>query len=74
MLVLTRKEGEAIMIGYNITVRILGVKGKQVKIGVEAPSSVKILREELFNSIVEENKMASSIGTNEFEKALNKII
>lgn len=74
MLVLTRKEGEAIMIGYNITVRILGVKGKQVKIGVEAPSTVKILREELFNSIVEENKMASSIRTSEFEKALNKII
>ncbi len=73
MLVLTRKEGEAIRIGLDIMVRILAVKGKQVKIGIEAPGSVKILREELFESIKEENMAASSLERVKFDEAFRKL-
>jgi len=51
MLVLSRKEGENIKIGDNIVIRILDIKGKQIKIGVEAPTNILVLRGEL-----EENK------------------
>lgn len=48
MLVLTRKAGETIRIGDNITVRVLEARGSQVRIGIEAPSDVKIYREEIY--------------------------
>jgi len=59
MLILTRKIGEAISINDNITVRLLEVKGGQVKLGVEAPNSVAVHREEVFLRILEENKKAA---------------
>jgi carbon storage regulator len=48
MLVLTRKTGETIRIGDHITVRVLEARGSQVRIGIEAPSDVKIYREEIY--------------------------
>ena len=48
MLVLTRKVGEVIRIGDTITVRVLEARGSQVRIGVDAPSDVRILREEIY--------------------------
>lgn len=47
MLILTRKENEAIMIGTEISVVILEIKGNQVRVGISAPKETKILREEL---------------------------
>lgn len=47
MLVLTRKIGEKFLMGHDMNIKILGVRGKQVKIGIEAPESVHIVREEL---------------------------
>lgn len=47
MLVLTRKAGEAIRIGEKVVVRVLGVRGGQVSVGVEAPSEVRVLRDEV---------------------------
>jgi carbon storage regulator len=47
MLILTRKVGEALMIGDTIEVRVLSVKGQQVRIGIEAPKEVNVVREEL---------------------------
>ena len=47
MLVLTRKIGEKFLMGHDMNIKILGVRGKQVKIGIEAPDSVHIVREEL---------------------------
>ena len=47
MLILTRRVGETLMIGDEVTVTVLGVKGNQVRIGIEAPSHVKVYREEL---------------------------
>ncbi|MDB6010199.1 MAG: carbon storage regulator CsrA [Gammaproteobacteria bacterium] len=50
MLVLSRREGEAVMIGTDVSVVILGVKGRQVRVGITAPKSIDIYREEIFPS------------------------
>lgn len=49
MLVVTRKAGEQIVIGDNITVTVLEIRGRQVKIGIQAPDSVRIVRAELLD-------------------------
>ena len=49
MLILTRRVGEAVHIGNNITVRVLGVKGGQVRIGFDVPKDVNVMRTELLN-------------------------
>jgi len=54
MLILTRRVGETVMIGDDITVTVLGVKGNQVRIGVNAPRSVAVHREEIFERIKRE--------------------
>lgn len=54
MLVLTRRVGEKLMIGDDIQVIVLGVKGNQVRMGVLAPKSVAVHREEIYNKIKEE--------------------
>jgi carbon storage regulator len=63
MLILTRKLGESIAIGDRISVTLLEVQGKQVKIGVLAPPTVSIHRQEIFEKIQQENHRAS--GTHE---------
>lgn len=61
MLVLTRKLGESIIIGDGIEVKIVGIDGDQIKLGVQAPKEVKIYRDEIFKVIQEENRQASQI-------------
>jgi len=62
MLVLTRKTGERIVIGDNITVTIVEVKGDSVRVAVDAPKEIKIFRGEIFDAIVAENKNAVVTG------------
>jgi carbon storage regulator len=59
MLVLTRKIGERIRIGDTITVRVLEVRGSQVRLGVEAPADVRIYREEIYPNQPDANGAAS---------------
>lgn len=58
MLALSRKQGESIIVGKDIEITILEVKGEQVKIGISAPKSVPIYRKEIYISIQESNKEA----------------
>lgn len=62
MLALSRKLGESIVIGKDIKVSILEIKGDQIKIGIDAPKNVTIYREEIFKQIEEENKEAMKQG------------
>jgi carbon storage regulator len=55
MLILTRRVGETLMIGDEVTVTVLGVKGNQVRIGVNAPRDVSVHREEIYDRIKREN-------------------
>ena len=56
MLILTRRVGEAVMIGNDVTVTVLGVKGNQVRIGINAPKDVAVHREEIFERIKHEHE------------------
>lgn len=59
MLILTRRVGEAVVINEEVTVTILGVKGNQVRIGVNAPKSVSVHREEIFERIKNERESSA---------------
>jgi carbon storage regulator len=59
MLILTRKLGESITIENDIKITVLGILGKQVKLGIVAPDKVSVHREEIFKRIQEENRSAS---------------
>lgn len=71
MLALSRKLGESIVIGKDIKVSILEIKGDQIKIGIDAPKNVTIYREEIFKQIEEENKEA--LKQNNAKESLAKL-
>ena len=70
MLILTRKPGESIYIGDGIKVVIVEIKGNQIRVGIEAPSDVRIYREEIYLQILEENKKAAEASSAATESGL----
>lgn len=64
MLVLTRKLGESIAIDDHIKIVVISIKGKQVRLGIQAPKETKIHREEVYTAIQDQNKEASSAAVN----------
>jgi len=64
MLIITRKKGESIMIGDDIEITISKIDDGSVKIGIEAPRNVNILRKELYEEVEKENKEAVNINLN----------
>jgi len=56
MLILTRRVGETVMIGNDVTVTILGVKGNQVRVGINAPKTIAVHREEIYDRIKREQE------------------
>jgi len=66
MLILTRRVGEKLVIGENVTVTILAAKGRQIRIGIEAPHDITVYREEIHQRILKEREGLTSawhIGT-----------
>jgi carbon storage regulator len=62
MLILTRRVGETVMIGNEVTVTVLGVKGNQVRVGVNAPKDVAVHREEIYERIKREQDHDGNVG------------
>ncbi|MBI4378802.1 MAG: carbon storage regulator CsrA [Nitrospinae bacterium] len=68
MLILTRKSGESINIGDSIKITIMEIRGRQVRVGIDAPPEMVIHREEIYAKIMEENKLAARLSSESFEK------
>lgn len=63
MLVLTRKLGEGITIGQDVRVVVIEIRDGQVRLGVEAPRSVQVHRDEVWARIIQENRQAAEVGS-----------
>ena len=63
MLVLSRHRDESIMIGDDVVVTIVDIRGDKVRLGIEAPQSVPVHRQEVYDAIQRENRRASQMGT-----------
>lgn len=61
MLILTRKKDEAIRLGEDIRIVLVQIKGGQVRLGIECPSTIRVLREELYEAVRQENMKATSV-------------
>ena len=69
MLILTRKLGERITIGDDITITLLEIKGSQVKLGIEAPQSISVHRQEIYERIRRENVRSSEVKVSDLSEA-----
>ncbi len=73
MLVLTRKMGESVTIGDQIRIKVVEMKGNQVRLGIEAPNDLRIYREEIYLKVQRENQLAASWNLADLEQVVNYI-
>ncbi len=73
MLVLTRKLGESIAIDDHIKIRVVQIKGKQVRIGIEAPKDTKIHREEVYAAIQDQNQQSAQVSSDQ-TRSISKLL
>lgn len=71
MLILTRRPGEGLYLGDSVRIIILSVQGKQIKIGLDVPDDMVVYRDEIYQRVKEENRMAMTINNNDFLVAAN---
>lgn len=71
MLILTRKLGQAIRIGNEIKITISDVKGKQIRVGIEAPEEMAVHREEVYEIIQKQNVLSAELGINQNDNLSN---
>jgi carbon storage regulator len=71
MLILTRKIGECITIGDDIKVHVVDIRGKQVRLGIEAPAHAPIYRQEVYQRILEENRSAARVNPADFDQMIH---
>ncbi|HEX2243215.1 MAG TPA: carbon storage regulator CsrA [Gammaproteobacteria bacterium] len=60
MLILSRRPGESLTIGDNITITVVSINGNQIRLGIKAPREVRVLREEIYKAIRDENQAAAT--------------
>ncbi|MDY6850662.1 MAG: carbon storage regulator CsrA [Thermodesulfobacteriota bacterium] len=68
MLILTRKVGETIAIGDDVKIQVVDIKGKQVRLGIKAPSETTVHREEVYQRIQEQNRRAAKLTPADLSK------
>ncbi|WP_221566967.1 carbon storage regulator CsrA [Alkalihalobacillus sp. TS-13] len=68
MLVLTRKPNQSVQIGEDIEIKVLGIDGDQIKIGIDAPKNIDIHRKEIYLAIQEENNSAATVDSDLIKK------
>jgi carbon storage regulator len=73
MLVLTRKLGESIAIDDHIKIRVVQIKGKQVRLGIEAPKDTKIHREEVYAAIQDQNTQSAQVSS-DTTRSISKLL